>query len=196
MGLTYARTRTLLPGLECRCKTRYGQSRRDWRRDTLLTTADGSRACGSGAARWRGACRAESTRCSRSVARLENADVTIVCWNRTHAWRWPLLTKVTSWRRAGQFLAGLYQSRRRIRGSSRLTWPASSRNAPVDFLERGKELTTIDDDALSDDEAGVLAAQQRTEGTDVLGVAQFESGDAYLGDPLVCFLFVGRSVLL
>ena len=36
-----------------------------------------------------------------SIARLKNADVTIIWWNRTHAWRWPLLTKVTSWRRAG-----------------------------------------------------------------------------------------------
>jgi ABC-type branched-subunit amino acid transport system ATPase component len=35
-----------------------------------------------------------------SIARPKNADVTIIWWNRTHAWRWPLLTKVTSWRRA------------------------------------------------------------------------------------------------
>lgn len=35
-----------------------------------------------------------------SIARLKDADVTIIWWNRTHAWR-PLLTKGVVLRRTG-----------------------------------------------------------------------------------------------
>src|SRR5581483_8427608 len=63
-------------------------------------------------------------------------------------------------------------------------------------LESRNELPAIDDDTLSDDEASVLAAQERAKSANVLGIAEFERWNAHVGNPFIHFLFVCGSVLL
>ena len=57
-------------------------------------------------------------------------------------------------------------------------------------LESGKVLPAIDDNALPDDEARVLAAQEGAKSTDVSAVAQPERWNADVGNPFVRLLLV------